>query len=42
MKKLYILITVLFLAGFGMQDMHAQTKNKKKCTKLQRQKLRQQ
>ncbi len=29
MKKLYILITVLFLAGFGMQDMHAQTKQEK-------------
>lgn len=28
MKKLYILITVLFLASFGMQDMQAQTKQK--------------
>ena len=30
MKKLYILLTVLFLtAGFGMQEIHAQTSQKK-------------
>ena len=29
MKKLYILITVLFLSAFGMQDMHAQSNQEK-------------